>query len=412
MLRINVKSVVKELLPWFMILYLISFILTTFILLFIGYVINESYGYHPLPPFYLIFLISFIISIFLFIPWTDTARNKIKRSILSKHLSSSVQLSDTDNRPEIISTLETFILDLINLLRNHGLKDDIYSRIILHLCAAGACEELALFFSLSDNEHKRILHFSSRTISQHIPLTGYEHSQEFYSALNNDSLDMVHRSLIDFGSAAMAKLLTGRRNGLFSGFSDIVSEWRQQIIPELSHFDKVPLDSRPAVLLFTDLISSPHLGVSEHNLSRHNLIVREVLAEFGGQEVSSLPTGIFAYFSDEAKAILAAIKIQQKIYGFNLENPTGFFSVRIGVHSGEVIFDGKDLFGDTVKYASFLCSIAGASGIFTSEVVRDKLQSESLFTFKEEVLPGINRGNNFGKIYSVYYDKWGNSRRL
>lgn len=407
MKRFNINTILKELLPWFMILYLISFILTSCFLLTIGYIMNEKYGYYPLPPFYFVFFISFIISLFLFIPWTEASKHKIRMAFSAAYAPSSEKESgNVGNSPEIISTLEKFISSVIQFLKQNGISTDIYCRIILNLIIAGAAEEMTSFFSLSENEHKRILHFALKTIAVQIPLNRKE-PKSFYIALNSPELASAHRVLIDFGAASMAKVLTGRRNNIFFGFLDIVYAWRKAVIPELSVQDEDRLENHFAVLMFTDITGYSYgASIPQSAIETHNLIVRQALKLFGGEEVRTLDKGIFASFVDESKAISAAIFIQQKICSFNLEHPTEIFFTRIGIHSGDVILEGNDLIGTTVKYAAFICSRARASSIFVSQRVYDKTFASGLFTFENEGNFAPESSRNTGNIYNISYDKW------
>ncbi len=421
MKKFNTDIILKHVLSRFTVLYLISFITTTFVLLLIGYIMNEKYGYHPLPPFYVVILISFFISIFMFIPWTETGKEKIKK-IFTLSEPSSIAETETkeqvpvtneqitpENRAEILPVLENFITSAVQFLKQNGVEADIYCRIILNLIIAGATEEMASFFSLSENEHKRILHFALKTAASQIPLSGTE-PKSFYITLNNPRFAPTHRVLIDFGAASMAKILTGRKNNIFFGFLEIISTWREAVMPELSKTSNKDLDSRFAVLMFTDTTGYSYDTVIPLSaIETHNSITREALKKFGGHEVRALDKGIFAYFDDEADAISAAVFIQQQVCDFNLSHPKDIFFSRIGIHSGNIIADGDELSGSAVKYTAFICSRAKASSVFVSQNIYDKTSASGLFTFENAGYFAPEAGQEPKGIYSVTYDKWQNS---
>ncbi|MBF0211733.1 MAG: CHAT domain-containing protein, partial [Desulfamplus sp.] len=72
-------------------------------------------------------------------------------------------------------------------------------------------------------------------------------------------------------------------------------------------------------------------------------------------------------------AINAAIAIQKSLYE---HNQTGRQSeaihVKIGIHHGEVLVDGEDIFGDAVNLAARIQSLAGSDEILLSQNIHDK----------------------------------------
>ena len=52
-------------------------------------------------------------------------------------------------------------------------------------------------------------------------------------------------------------------------------------------------------------------------------------------------------------------------------------NLRIGIHIGDVIEQGEDIFGDGVNIASRIQNLANAGGICISQTVNDSIQSQS-----------------------------------
>ena len=107
----------------------------------------------------------------------------------------------------------------------------------------------------------------------------------------------------------------------------------------------------------------------------HDALVRRGLETFGGREVKHTGDGIMASFDKAANAVHAAADIQRRFAAFNAD-AWETLSVRIGVHAGEPVQDGDDLFGATVHLAARLCSEAGANEIVVSDFVRELCEDD------------------------------------
>jgi class 3 adenylate cyclase len=77
-----------------------------------------------------------------------------------------------------------------------------------------------------------------------------------------------------------------------------------------------------------------------------------------------------ASFVDAPDSVACAIEIQQELASYNKisESP---IRVRIGIHAGEPVEEGDDLFGSAVQMAARICDIAQADVILVSREVRD-----------------------------------------
>ena len=124
--------------------------------------------------------------------------------------------------------------------------------------------------------------------------------------------------------------------------------------------------------MFTDIVGSTEItarlgDVRALELVRtHDGFVRSALAETDGREVKHLGDGIMAAFTDPARGLDCARRVQHELGRFNTaaEHPV---RVRIGLHAGEPVAEGSDLFGTTVQLASRLCGAAAAGAIMVSE---------------------------------------------
>jgi class 3 adenylate cyclase len=135
-------------------------------------------------------------------------------------------------------------------------------------------------------------------------------------------------------------------------------------------------DSAFRAIMFTDMVGSTamtaQLGdtMAVELLKAHDAIIRRCLEHYGGSEVKHLGDGIMASFADAPTSVACAIKIQEDLASYN-ESSVMPIHVRIGVHAGEPVEEGGDLFGSAVQMAARICKIAQADAILVSREVRD-----------------------------------------
>jgi adenylate cyclase len=96
------------------------------------------------------------------------------------------------------------------------------------------------------------------------------------------------------------------------------------------------------------------------------------LARHGGRLVKLTGDGALAEFPSAVDAVGAAIEFQQAMAEVNRDQPEdGAIVFRIGLHLGDLIVDGDDLYGDGVNLAARLETEAPAGGIVISRAVHE-----------------------------------------
>jgi class 3 adenylate cyclase len=122
--------------------------------------------------------------------------------------------------------------------------------------------------------------------------------------------------------------------------------------------------------LFTDIVDSTKLLETlgdekwKRLLARHDDVVRERIAEAGGEIVKKTGDGFFATFDSPKAAVDTAIAIQRA-----LAEEVFAPDVRIGVHSGDAFAaagDSRDYVGQSVHVAARVGALAGAGEIVVS----------------------------------------------
>jgi class 3 adenylate cyclase len=148
--------------------------------------------------------------------------------------------------------------------------------------------------------------------------------------------------------------------------------------------------------LFTDIVDSTRLLDTlggdkwKRLLERHNELIRERIAEHGGEVVKQTGDGFFASFENPRAAIDTAVAIQRALAD-EIVAP----DVRIGVHAGEAFrtdAESTDYGGQGVHVAARIGAIAGAGEILVStETLESAGASLRVSTARSENLKGIEQ---------------------
>jgi adenylate cyclase len=109
-----------------------------------------------------------------------------------------------------------------------------------------------------------------------------------------------------------------------------------------------------------------------------------VLAKYGGRLVKLTGDGALVEFGSAVDALSAAIEFQQAMAEANVEEPAGSALVfRMGLHLGDLIVDGDDLYGDGVNVAARLEGVAPAGGVVISRTVHEAVMGRVKASFDD-----------------------------
>src|SRR5262245_27440313 len=109
-----------------------------------------------------------------------------------------------------------------------------------------------------------------------------------------------------------------------------------------------------------------------------------VLAKYGGRLVKLTGDGALIEFASAVDALSAAIEFQQAMAEANADQPADTALVfRMGLHLGDLIVEGDDLYGDGVNIAARLEGEAPAGGILISRTVHEAVAGRVKATFDD-----------------------------
>jgi adenylate cyclase len=142
-----------------------------------------------------------------------------------------------------------------------------------------------------------------------------------------------------------------------------------------SIFMQAALNRKHSVVFFSDIVGYTRLMGQDENgafeLMKLNLQThQEIFLKYRGKVVKELGDGILGVFETPVEAIKAALEIQEVTKSHRK------FELRIGMHSGDIIFDHEDIFGDAVNQSSRIQSVGVPSSILISSRLHSEIENE------------------------------------
>ena len=129
-----------------------------------------------------------------------------------------------------------------------------------------------------------------------------------------------------------------------------------------------------AAIMFTDMVGYTALMQEDEKLAkqkrdRHRQVLQDSILKYNGEILQYYGDGTLSMFSSGVEAVKCAIAIQRE-----LKNKPAV-PLRIGLHTGDVVYEEDGIYGDGVNVASRLESLSVAGSILISEKLQDELIS-------------------------------------
>ena len=125
-----------------------------------------------------------------------------------------------------------------------------------------------------------------------------------------------------------------------------------------------------------------------------------VLAKYGGRLVKLTGDGALVEFPSAVDALSAAIELQQAMAEANGDQPADTaFAFRMGLHLGDLIVDGADLYGDGVNVAARLEGGSSDRRHPDSRNVRDAVAGKSESDFRGSGRPFVEEHRTTGSDF-------------
>jgi adenylate cyclase len=166
-----------------------------------------------------------------------------------------------------------------------------------------------------------------------------------------------------------------------------------------------PATARASAIIFADVAGSSRIYKESGDIVAQRVIgvvVAEMAAtiqQHGGRVIKTIGDEVMACFDAASPALASAIAIQRQ-----RSQAEPRLEVRIGVHFGQALHEGADVFGDAVNTAAALVRIARGGQIITSRETVTELPADAGIEsqpFDRVVLKG---GREPSLIYAVAWE--------
>ena len=149
---------------------------------------------------------------------------------------------------------------------------------------------------------------------------------------------------------------------------------------------------RSLTILFSDLVGSTAMYNELGDAPSYALVrdqfafLQEIVRRYDGAIVKTIGDAIMAAFVNPARAVEAALAIQETVLDFNCEHPAHPLTIKLGLHTGPCIAvnlnDRLDYFGTTVNMAARLEGQSEGGDVVISEVVLGDSEVSDLLASK------------------------------
>jgi TolB-like protein/class 3 adenylate cyclase/Flp pilus assembly protein TadD len=149
---------------------------------------------------------------------------------------------------------------------------------------------------------------------------------------------------------------------------------------------------RLAAIMFTDMVGYSALAQRNDKLAlelleEHRQLLRDIFPRFHGSEIKTIGDAFMVEFASALEAAQCAIEIQRALAKRNADAPAERqIELRIGIHIGDVVHRGGDVYGDGVNIASRIQPLANAGGVCVSMDVERQIRN-ALETRFEKLAP-------------------------
>src|SRR5215471_9944899 len=119
-------------------------------------------------------------------------------------------------------------------------------------------------------------------------------------------------------------------------------------------------------------------------LTAYRVIIDRLIASHRGRIFNTAGDSLVADFASAVDAVQCAVVVQDAITQENAKKPADEqMRFRIGIHVGDIMVQGDDIYGDGVNVSARLEALAEPGGICISRMVRDQIRDKLAYAFED-----------------------------
>ncbi len=153
------------------------------------------------------------------------------------------------------------------------------------------------------------------------------------------------------------------------------------------------------VVGYSRLMSADEEGTHVRLAERVRTLIEPAVAEHCGRPVRSMGDGMLVEFDSAVDAVRCSIAIQRGLATREPATDDQRIQLRIGINTGDVIVDERDIYGNSINIAARLEGLAEPGQIYVTRGVRDQLRGYPDISFEDK---GEYRVKNIDRPIRVF----------
>src|SRR5471032_2520826 len=149
------------------------------------------------------------------------------------------------------------------------------------------------------------------------------------------------------------------------------------------------------VVGYSRLMGADEMGTLTSLKAHRRQLIDSGIAEHRSRIVKTTGDGMLVEFASVVDAVACAVNVQRDMVRRNVGIPAEKQIVfRIGIHVGDIIIDGDDIFGDGVNIAARLETLCEPGGVCISRTANDQIRDKLSMAFAdlgEQAVKNISR---------------------